>query len=450
MSSDAPQTNHTLEAALTLLSAASLTIDDLAAYQAGASAVTVADYIATKVEPALSPGKRKVWRPYLAMLANGYPGLCACVCDRCLEAFSGDSSWQPCHCVEVGSCSCPPSGFDDSHPAAASCGDTFAGFGSMPLARVAVTDLERASQWARQRAYKRNLVRAQKRSDAGRPIQRHDGRSAAEHLRAAASAMYRYAIADDSVLGVNRNLALELTAVSRPPVVHRALTVEQLNELWEAIYTSGSNDVELDVLLVWTTLELGTRRSGPLNMLTGDLLHFSEQIRLSEKNKTVAQPASPGLILTLIDHALRRGGADLVVAVADGLSPEEVRPLDVVSGRARIRSDRPVFYYQPRYQPGSDGGTTMVVRPLGRKRFESLFGRLRANLAWFDAMHGRPHDLRKTAATFIERAFGHAVARGWLRHSVDDVTGIYVAPGADEVVSAHRWWTGSEPTEHAS
>ena len=47
-------------------------------------------------EPALTKGKRKVWRPYMRLMAQGYPDLCACMCVACLGAFRGDSSWERC------------------------------------------------------------------------------------------------------------------------------------------------------------------------------------------------------------------------------------------------------------------------------------------------------------------------------------------------------------------
>ena len=71
-----------------------------------------------------------------------------------------------------------------------------------------------------------------------------------------------------------------------------------------------------------------------------------------------------------------------------------------------------------------------------------LWGRLCYELAWLDEFHGRPHDLRKTSATFIERACGHAVAKKWLRHSLKGVTDLYTASGAEEVERAHRLLIG--------
>lgn len=440
----------TLDAVLLLLNAGSFTAEDLLRHaQQGAAATTgptIADYIATSVIPALSPGQRKTWEPYLDLLTNGYQGLCACSCDTCLEHFRGDSMWTPCPCVGAQSCDCASQHWADAEPAVGGCLDHFDGYGTRTLSQLSLSDLEIAARWAKLRATKRVAVRARKRANEGRPTVRGDGRHAVEQFRAATSAMYRIAIDDNGVSGIHQNLALKIATKKRPELERRAYTAEQIDELWQSLFTSGSNDVELDVLIVWCMLELGARRGGPIMLRTGDLLLHSNAIRLGEKNDKVNdQPASPALIMTLLDHALRRGG-DIVVATVDGLDPADVTPLDLIEGRARLNTEAPVLYYMPRRSSviDDDGNTvdTMTIRPLTRKRFETLFNRLKRELLWLDEMHGRPHDLRRTGATFIERAFGTAVAQRWLRHTVHTAIGTYVAAGADEVRDAHAWWTG--------
>jgi integrase len=109
----------------------------------------------------------------------------------------------------------------------------------------------------------------------------------------------------------------------------------------------------------------------------------------------------------------------------------------VIAGCASLRTNAPVFYYRDRDRE------TGEPRPLTRKRFELLWGRLKRELTWLDEIHGRPHDLRKTMGTFIERAYGHAVAKRWLRHSVGDTTGIHTAADEAEVEGVHRWLLGN-------
>lgn len=444
----------TLDAIATLVAAHSIGIDELVAHlsELPVGGPTVAAYITDKVLPSLSPGRRKVWAPYLKMLIEGYPGLCACTCVRCMDHFTSTSAWTPCPCTTAGRCNCPTSALARSHPAVSSCCTTFEGFGDKALAELEVSDLAVAQQWAHQRAEKRALARRAGRSQLGRPIQSHDGRGASEHLRNAASAVYRIAIVDRSLPSVQNNLALELEVPDRQEITARAFTPAQLEELWRAVFSSGS-DPELDSLIIWTLLELGARSIGLVQMRIGDLLFASSTIRLTEKNGKVAeQPASRVLMTALLDHALRRG--DIVVTCVDGLDPADVQALDVIEGRARLRTDASVLYYKPKISrtPDPDGRIveTITPRPFTKRRYEILFGRLKAELPWFDEFHGRPHDLRKTGATFIERAFGTAVAKSWLRHTVTDAVGTYTQAKPEEVRAAHAWWTGTEGPQPTS
>lgn len=415
----------------------------------GASATTgptVGDYIRDSVIPSLSPGQRKTWVPYLSLLAIGSPELCACSCDVCLEHFRGDSRWKSCPCITAQSCSCASQHWADAEPVVGGCLDQFGGYGDRAPGQLALADLEIAARWAKLRARKRVAVRARNRAKEGRPTVRGDGGHAVEQFRSAVSALYRFAIDDPAISGIHQNLALKIAIQKRPDIERRAYTAVQVEALWQALFTSGSTDVELDVLIVWCMLELGARRGGPIMLKLADLQIHSNTVRLAEKNDKVDdQPASPALMMTLLDHALRRGG-DIVVAAIDGLDPSAVTPLDVIEGRARLNTEAPVLYYKPqrRSVSNADGHTveTVVVRPLTRKRFETLFNRLKRELPWLDEMHGRPHDLRRTGATFIERAFGTAVAQRWLRHTVHTAIGTYVAAGDDDVRDAHAWWTG--------
>lgn len=91
------------------IEAIGLDLDTLQAVAGGAGAAgaaTVAAFAAERLEPAFTKGQRTAWAPYLELITNGYPGLCACFCDRCLDAFRGDSKWRSCACVGRGSCDC--------------------------------------------------------------------------------------------------------------------------------------------------------------------------------------------------------------------------------------------------------------------------------------------------------------------------------------------------------
>ena len=148
----------------------------------------------------------------------------------------------------------------------------------------------------------------------------------------------------------------------------------------------------------------------------------------------------------LLSMALSRG--DVLAANPEGLALEEITLEDVRSRRVTLRPDRPVFYYGDARTVSRDGARPAhEPHPLTVRRFNSLWDRLKRELPWLDEIHGRPHDLRKSVGTSVERALGHATARAFLRHSAGSVTGTYVAAGPEEAARAHAWLTGVEAEE---
>ena len=445
---------------LTQLEALGMTPDDLVAFASGATGtgtMTLREFVTTRALKALTKGKRTVQMPYFALMLDGYPDLCGCMCADCMATFTGQSTWTPCPCVMRGTCSCRRADLERSVVAVGSCLEHCAGLGDRPLASVHLADWEHMARWAQLRARKRTEVRNAVRSAQGRATFAHNGRSAVEHFRGAASHVYTMAI-EDGIPGVRTNIALKMTLKPRPKAAARSYSEAQLDELWQAIFTSGGNDPELDMLIIWTLLETGSRRGGPIGLKVGDLMFAANRMRLHEKNDKVdEQPVSPQLLATLLGHAIRRGG--VVLHTVPGLAPEDVTVVDVIAGRAVLRTDAPVLYYAKRRKvtttvTDADGTERKVdvldehgqpvdePCPLTSKRFETIWKRLRADLVWLDQMHGRPHDLRKTMGTFVERVFGHAVAKRWLRHTEDDVTDTYTLASDQEVRAAHNWIMG--------
>jgi integrase len=417
------------------------TLSALAAGEEVGESVTVRAFVEERYQPAMTKGQRIAWAPYVKLMLDGYDGLCACFCTTCLSHFKGNSDWSPCPCVERGECGCRSADLAAGEVGAASCLEHCDGLGERALASLRLSDWEKLGRWAQLRAQKRAAVRNSKRGKEGRATFAHDGRHSLEHLRNAISKLYKLALGDD-VSGIRRNLALELEVKDRPETEARAYSREQLDELWQALFTSGSNDVELDMGLVWFLLETGGRRGASVKMIVGDLLLSAGRVRLYEKfGKPNEQPISHALMVFLLSHALRRG--DVVAQMPAGMGAGEVCVDDVFSGRVRLRTDVPVFYYQPQVRM-VDGEEVAVPHPLTVKRFESLWNRLKRELPWLDEIHGRPHDLRKTMGTFVERAYGHAVAQRWLRHGKNNTTDLYTRAGVDEVEQAHRWLTGGE------
>jgi integrase len=450
------------ELLLTTMQALGVSFEELQAAASGTApqCPTLHDYLDDKIYPTLTKGSMKVWRPYYALLDRGYPDLCRCACGRCLRSFRADSTWTPCHCIASGRCDCHPDDLGVVVGGEGTCLDTFTGYGSVTVAAFDLHDLQHTAQWAKLRAYKRTLVRTARRAAQGRPVKDTDGRSAMEHLRNATSYLYRNALAV-RLPGVTVNVALQLRLPQRPDAEARAYEPHQLEELWNTVFTSGSDDPELDMLLVWYILETGSRRGGSLKLTIGDLLVDARRIRLYEKEGTGGElPISLRLLVALLGHALERG--DVVAVTAPGLEPHDVTVEDVLGGRARLRADQPVFYYRRWRVRGrrervvaadgtvtqpfvpeldADGNEIREPHPLTRKRFETLWARLKRDLPWLDEIHGGPHDLRRTAATYIERAWGYAIAKGFLRQKMKDPSGAYIKAKDAELARAMGWWT---------
>ena len=409
--------------------------------------LSLGDFVRASVVPALTVSQVAAWKPYVAVVLEGLPDLCACSCAACLSHMNGIGRYDACACVRAGTCDCETQRLNASVAGVASCLDACPVLGERELSEITLSELERVSHWVQMRATKRTLVRNATRAAQGRPVFTYDGRSAVEHLGNLLSTTYNLAM-EDRATGVTRNLALKMTRYARPEVQKRSYEPDRLAELWSALYTSGSNDVVLDELIVWFLLETGARRRVLVQLSVGDLLLSSSRVRLHEKrNKVDEQPVSEALMEALLAMALTRG--DVIAANPDGLALEEITLDDVRRRRVTLRSDQPVLYYADSHGAAGARGAG-PLHPLSVRHFDSLWERLKRELPWLDEIHGRPHDLRKTVGTTVERIFGHATARAFLRHSAGSVTGTYVAAGPEEAARAHAWLTGVGVEERAS
>ena len=398
------------------------------------------DYLA-QVRTSAPAGSAHVYATYWDLMADGLPGFCACFCADCLAVFhQRDENGKPfpCPCRATGHCGCTKTHF--KHPDTQSCEASYEGIGDKALAGVTRLDIEVARRWARTRAQKRWATRNANRAAKGRALFDHQGKSAEEHVRNAASYVFERAMEDPST-GVQRNVALQTDPVRRPKTTSRAPTLGQLTELWDAIFTSGGSDPELDMLIFWFHLETGARRGGALALTLGGLDLVGQNAKLVEKFDEVEwQPMSAELQRSLIGHALERG--QVVTWAVDGLDPEDVTVDDVIAERARLRPDAAALYYWPKERPGPNGTVVRVPHALTRRRYNTLWDRLCRYLPWADQLHARPHDLRKLGGEFIERACGYAIAKAWLRHSDGDATAVYTKAKREEVAGAFERLTG--------
>ncbi len=440
------RTRQHLDFLLSTIDAAGFTLDQLVEFAGDGSfsrGPTVGAYLDDDVKKAFSAQQFKVYQPYIDLLRDGYRGLCACMCDGCIEHVNGVGKFTPCDCVTRGECDCPKRTLEEKPLAAESCLETFHGLGDQPFCDVSAAQWQQAVSWAQLKAVKRARVRARSREAAGRPAHDHHGASAAEHTRAVILKAYKLA-RNDPKMKLTVDPSEAVTKPKRMTPKRAGYTKQQLEELWAAIFTSGGIDADLDMLLVWFLLETGARRSGATELKVGHLLLDTQGIRLKEKQEASAdQPCSQALLASLLHHAITRGG----VARSDsGEAVYDATIEDVRERRVRLATDAPVFYLR-RVRHLDDGSTRPW--PLSERHFQTMFQRLQLALPWLDEIHGRPHDLRRTGATFIERCFGHAVAKGWLRHEDSSPTDTYVTASAADIAQAARWWWGEVDPDDA-
>src|SRR2546423_1788757 len=152
--------------------------------------------------------------------------------------------------------------------------------------------------------------------------------------------------------------------------------------------------------------ETACRRGGGLGLRPQDLDSDQCLIFLREKGGTSRwQPVSPTLMRHLLAHHERRGGGD---------------------------RDEVLLRYR-------DG------RPLTYRRYDSLWARIGQHLRWVHTQQISTHWLRHTTLTWVERAFGHAVAKEYAGHTDGDgngSTGTYVRATLEEVAAALAALTG--------
>ncbi len=220
-----------------------------------------------------------------------------------------------------------------------------------------------------------------------------DGRSSRENCIGAVRALFARA---ERVGLITRSPAADLEKPRRLPNRRRALEDDELHEVIDAVRTTSS-DPDLDLLLVRFHLESGARREGALNLRMSDLDERRATVWLREKfDIERQQPVSPSLIKALSSHAAARGAA---------------APTDAV-----FRSNR--------------------SRSITRRRYNTLFDRVKPCLPWAERTPVSAHVLRHTAITSVERVAGYAVAQAFAGHSAPSVTGTYTQGRLGEVAAA--------------
>lgn len=395
------ESDQKLAAAVTMLEASGISIEELAAYASrsgddpgtGPSGYpTLAGHIAA-FEATLKANTKRTWATHYRRLLDGVSPQCRCDCDACLDLAGG------CAC-ECRTCN-GKVGID-------ACGD-------LVLKPKAVT-ASMVKQWAdvaermsRKRAVARNRKRAA-RGLAALPTHGHGGR---ENAVTAYRALFEVLVEDEVW---TTNPAMRADKPQRSDTRRRGLRDGEIGEFLDTV-ASGGDDPELDTLLCWFHLETGARRAGAINLTVG-CLHFAGQtVELYEKfDKLGDQPVSVELLDALLGHAISRGGPS-----CDPVSPS-------------FDPSRPVFYFR-HGRPGP--------APLTDRRYDTLFARIQRELPWANEIHLAAHALRKTGASIVERIAGSQTARLFLRHGRRNPTDTYVESWQERLAEAVVVMTGS-------
>jgi site-specific recombinase XerD len=239
---------------------------------------------------------------------------------------------------------------------------------------------------------------------AARVIRRSDrgGREVVRHVIDALRRLYKHA-ENNRIIDPRDNPAARLTKPRRTRSNRRALPEEILAEIVRIAATTG-NDPGLDTLLLRLHTETACRRAGALALRPQDLDPVQSVILLREKGgSAIWQPVSPTLMRALCRHAEQRGAA-----------------------------------------PNEQLLRTHNSKPITRRRYNHLFERLGKHLPWVITHGISAHWLCHTTITWVERHYGHAVAREFARHSdgIAGPTGIYTTATINEVAAAVAHLTG--------
>ncbi|MFC8042842.1 tyrosine-type recombinase/integrase [Nocardia sp. NPDC057353] len=227
-----------------------------------------------------------------------------------------------------------------------------------------------------------------------------DGRSAAENMVSALRCLYRFAVNDGHV-SPHRDPSVHLTKPRRLPSTRRALSSTQLEQVFDAATNTGSDDQELDILILRLHLETACRTSSALAIRPCDLDPAESMIRLHGKGGTLHwQPVSPTL-MTMLAAQISRCGDE--------------------------------YDQLLRYRNG---------RAITRRRHDHIWNRIRQDLPWAATATQQisTHWLRHTTLTWVERHFGYAIARAFGAHAEpsgrDSTTLTYVRATIHEVAAA--------------
>lgn len=382
---------------VSLMEMHSLSIDDVAqrvSTDLAGSRPTLREHV-DRAQQLLTPGTKRGYSTHLRRLLDGFGPQCTCRCEACLESFRTTRECRN------GCGTCDANGFEGM-------GDLELRDSNFPKERVLLL-CELAERHAAKKALLENRTRVKK--GLGRK------QESGVHAREGCNWALRFAFREPVESGLlSRSPVATAGKVRRPPTTRRALSDNEVKELFEVV-VSGGDDPELDFLIVWAGLELGCRSGGLLATTVGRLNHDTQTIELTEKGKTIRrQPATSELIAALRAHAISRGGP-------------RCDPTD-----ERYVPDAPLLYYRD--------STAERPHRLTRRRLSTLHKRVQMALGWAREIGFCVHELRHTSGTLIERIAGFEVARFHLGHAATQTTNTYTKASAAEHAAAFAAMTG--------
>lgn len=223
------------------------------------------------------------------------------------------------------------------------------------------------------------------------------GTGAAENFVRATRFLFRYAVKTKNLVG--ENPAADLRAPTRPPVLRRPLTTDELEQIWHVATTTG-DDPELDRRLLTFIRHTAARREGCLNLSLDHLDVARGTVTLAEKRGHVrVLPLQPAFAEDLVGFANSRG--------------------------ARQPGDR-VF----RHANGRD---------ISRARFVMIFNRVDRHLGWTEPLKVGPHWIRHTTLADILAVSDVRVSEAYAGHSPASLgtIGLYTRPTPDDLRAAY-------------
>ncbi len=257
---------------------------------------------------------------------------------------------------------------------------------------------------------------------ANRAVRRNDrgGYGVAQVAVNALRCLYRHAV-DDNLIRSADNPATTLVKPKMRSSSRGAIPTDRLTEI-NRVAAEYGDEPELATLILRMCTETACRRGGILALRKQDLDPHQSLILLREKGNTERwQPVSPTLMRALQEHY------DSRAQLRDERNPH-ARNGKPITAKANER----LF----RYKNGD---------PISHMRFHIMWGQIGDQLPWVKQQGITCHWLRHTTLRWVERNFGHAVAKAYAGHAdnhSDGATSIYTRATREEVAYALSVLTG--------